>query len=70
MVSQPAPYLLVLATSAANGNQPTLNGTVNANGAAKPPVATAANGRPLTRKDPLPKFTSAPAPAPAAAKAG
>jgi hypothetical protein len=56
MVSQPAPYLLGPATGTASG-------AANANGAAKPPVVTAANGRPVTRKDAIPKTTSASAPA-------
>jgi len=59
MVSRPSPYLLVPATSVANGIQsaPT-NGTPKPNEATRPPVVTA-NGRPVTRKDPIPKANGA-----------
>ena len=62
MVSRPLPYtsaplstsLLVPATSAANDIRSTpANGVPKPNGATKPPVV--ANGRPVTRKDPVPK---------------
>ncbi|MCZ7673811.1 MAG: hypothetical protein M5U34_45175 [Chloroflexi bacterium] len=63
MVSRPLPYLLVPATSAANGIQSALtNGASKPNSTTKPPVV-AANGRPVTRKDPAPKAVSANAPA-------
>jgi hypothetical protein len=58
MVSQPAPYLLVSATSEDNGVKITATPAKAApkpNGAAMPPVVTANNGRPITRKDPMPK---------------
>ena len=59
MVSRPSPYLLVPAASATNGIQsaPT-NGTPKPSGATRPPVVTA-NGRPVTRKDPIPKANGA-----------
>jgi hypothetical protein len=61
VVSQPMPYLLVSATSAANGVQSaSANDAPKPNGATKPPVVVA-NGRPVTRKDPVPISTSAPA---------
>lgn len=63
MVSRPLPYLLVPATSAANGIQVVpANGASKSNGATRPPVV-AANGRPVTRKDSVPKAISANAPA-------
>jgi hypothetical protein len=59
MVSQPAPYLLVPATSAANGIQSApANGASKSNDVTRPPVV-AANGRPVTRKDPIPKANGA-----------
>ena len=59
MVSRPSPYLLVPAASATNSTQsaPT-NGTPKPSGATRPPVVTA-NGRPVTRKDPIPKANGA-----------
>jgi hypothetical protein len=52
MVSQPPPYLLVPATSATNGIQSApANGASKSNDVIRPPVV-AANGRPVTRKDP------------------
>jgi hypothetical protein len=57
MVSRPAPYLLVPATSAANGVQVTpASEAPRPDGAVRPSaVAAADNGRPVTRKDPVPK---------------
>lgn len=57
MVSQPMPYLLVAATSEANGVQ-TGPATLK-NGTSRPPAAAANNGRPVTRKDPIPKANGA-----------
>lgn len=59
IVSQPPPYLLVPAASTTNGIQsaPT-NGTPKPSGATRPPVVTA-KGRPVTRKDPIPKANGA-----------
>lgn len=57
MVSQPMPYLLVAATSEANGVQ---TGPASPkNGTSRPPAAAANNGRPVTRKDPVPKVNAA-----------
>ncbi|MCA9872127.1 MAG: hypothetical protein KC441_00670 [Anaerolineales bacterium] len=58
MVSRPLPYLLVPATSAANDiRSAPANGVPKPNGATKPPVV--ANGRPVTRKDSVPKANGA-----------
>jgi hypothetical protein len=55
MVSRPAPYLLVPATSAVSGIQVAPeNDEPKPNGAVRPPVVTT-NGHPVTRKDPVPK---------------
>lgn len=51
MVGQPAPYLLVAATSEANGVQS--EPAKPEKGTSKSPIV-AANGRPVTRKDPVP----------------
>lgn len=61
MVSQPTPYLLVATTSEANGVQ--IGPATPKNGTSRPPTAAANNGRPVTRKDPIPKAISANAPA-------
>ena len=59
MVSRPLPYLLVPATSVANGIQVTpANGAPKPNGATRPPVVVA-NNRPVTRKDSMPKANGA-----------
>lgn len=58
IVSQPAPYSLVSATSEDNGVKMTAapaKAAPKSNGAARAPVTTASNGRPITRKDPMPK---------------
>jgi hypothetical protein len=52
LVSQPTPYLLVAATSEANGVQS--EPAKPENGTSKSPAAAANNGRPVTRKDPMP----------------
>jgi hypothetical protein len=64
MVSQPAPYLLVSATSEANSAKTTpANGVSKPNGATKPPVVAANNGRPVTRKTAQPATAAKPSPA-------
>ena len=58
MVSKPVPYLLVPATSEDNGvkiRAAPAKESPKPNGAARLPVVTANNGRPVTRKDPMPK---------------
>lgn len=53
MVSRPSPYLLVTATSETNGVQ--TGPAAPKNGTSRPPAITANNGRPVTRKDPMPQ---------------
>jgi hypothetical protein len=58
LVSRSAPYLLVPATSEVHGNRVAspVYGSQEPDGAARPTVvATVENGRPVTRKDPVPK---------------
>lgn len=57
LVSQPMPYILVAATSEANGVQ--TGPATPKNGTSRPPAAAANNGRPVTRKDPMPKANGA-----------
>lgn len=57
MVGQPAPYLLVAATSETNGVQ-TVAATLE-KGTSRLPTMAANNGRPVTRKDPMPKANGA-----------
>lgn len=55
MVSRPAPYLLVPATSSVSGIQgASENDEPKPDNIVRPP-AVAANGRPMTRKDPVPR---------------
>jgi len=59
MISRPGPYLLVPATSVDNGNRMTpANGILQPKGATRPPIV-AVDGRPVTRKDPMPKVRGA-----------
>jgi hypothetical protein len=61
MVSQPSPYLLVSTTSEVNGAKTSLaNGAPKPNGAARPTVVAADNGRPITRKTAQPATTAKP----------
>ncbi len=57
LVSQPMPHILVAATSEANGVQ--TGPATPKNGTSRPPAAAANNGRPVTRKDPVPKANGA-----------
>lgn len=59
VVSQPAPFLLVPATSAMDDIQSApKTGTSKSNDVTRPPIETD-HGRPVTRKDPMPKANGA-----------
>lgn len=63
MVSPPTAYLLVSATGETDGAKTlSTNGAPKPNGAARPPVITADNGRPVTRKTGQPVATAKPEP--------
>lgn len=63
MVSPPTPYSLVSTTSDTNGAETApANGAPKPNGAARPPVVAAGNGRPVTRKTAPPATTAKPTP--------
>ncbi len=60
VVSRPAPYTVVSATSEAHDLKVTpVNGATKSNGTAVPPVVVVDNGRPVTRKGPAPQTNGA-----------